>query len=194
MMNFTDALEDVRLAKLQLEFSIRLLSYCELDKMDPQKFDTDHLILLKEENIHFPKGHFSDLDNIIRAASVSVSLAFAASALALDKAYEVAGLKPDPSSEDNSIKLRTLVYMVRCAYAHGIAEPKWKVKGKYRKLFSIELDGETIEIDFPVLDGTNFAYEQIGGHRMWLRILDESLSVLRKINDNNKQTVLNCPC
>lgn len=186
-MNFTDALEDVRLAKLQLEFSIKLLSYCELDKMDPQEFDTDHLILLKEENILFPKGHFSDQDDIIRAASVSVSLAFAASALALDKAYEVAGIKPAPLSEDNLIKLRTLVYMVRCAYAHGIAEPKWKVKDKYRKLFSIELDGETIKIDFRErdLDGKNFAYEQIGGHRMWLRILDESLSVLRKINSKS---------
>jgi hypothetical protein len=56
-------------------------------------------------------GHFSDSDSIIRTAEVAVSLAFGASALALDKAFEVAGMEADPSSDQNVIKLRTLVHM-----------------------------------------------------------------------------------
>jgi hypothetical protein len=56
-------------------------------------------------------GHFSDSDSIIRTAGVAVSLAFGASALALDKAFEVDGMEADPSSDQNVIKLRTLVHM-----------------------------------------------------------------------------------
>ena len=122
-MTLNEALEDIEIAFPQVEFVIKLLSYCELEKIDALEFDTD-TVLLQNGNLGFPTGHFSDPDNIIKAAMVMVSLAFGASALALDKAYEVAEVELDASSDNNVVRLRTLVYMVRCAYAHGIANPK----------------------------------------------------------------------
>ena len=83
-MTLDEALEDVEIAFLQLEFAIKLLMYCELKKIDPSEFDTDAIIRLENGNLQFPTGHFSDLDNIIRSASVSVNLAFGGSALVLD--------------------------------------------------------------------------------------------------------------
>ncbi len=183
-MTLNEALEDVEIAFLQLEFAIKLLSYCELKKIDPSEFDTDHIVRLENGNLKFPAGHFSDLDNIIRAAKVSVSLAFGGSALALDKAYEVAGTKSDPESKDGLIKLRTLVFMVRCAYAHGVADPKWKVQGKYRKKMEVQLAGESIMIDLRELDGQDFNFDYLGGHRNWFRIRDDAISALRIIAVN----------
>lgn len=182
-MTLIEALKDVEIAFLQLEFAIKLLSYCELEKIDPLEFDTDHIVRLKNGNLGFPAGHFSDPDNIIRAASVSVSLAFGGSALVLDKAYEVAGINRDPLSEDGRIKLRTLVYMVRCAYAHGVADPKWEVRGDYRRTMKIELAGGPM-INLTELDGQDFDFDHVGGHRNWFRIRDDAVSVLRAIAVN----------
>ena len=179
IINLSDALEDVRIAILQLEFSIKLLSYCKLEKMDPQEFDTDHMILLEGGDIRLPKGNFSDKDNIVRAAGVYVSLAFGASALVMDKAYEAADINPDPLSNDNWKKIRNLVFMVRCAYAHGIAEPKWKAQGEFKRTISIEVHDQIIKIDLQELDGKTFDFKHLGGHSIWLGILEESLSVLR---------------
>ena len=183
-MTLNEALEDVEIAFLQLEFAIKLLSYCELEKIDPTEFDTDHTVRLENGNLKFPVGHFSDLDNIIRAAKVSVALAFGGSALALDKAYEVAGIEPDPASKDGLIKLRTLVYMVRCAYAHGVADPKWEVQGKYRITMEVELAGEPIMIDLRKLDGQDFDFDHLGGHHNWFGIWHDAISALRIIAVN----------
>ena len=152
--------------------------------MDPQEFDRDLLVVLEKGNILFPTSHFSDKDDIIRAAKVSVSLAFGASALALDKAYEVAGIILDPDSGVNDLKIRTLVFMIRCAYAHGIAEAKWEVRNKFKRTISIEVHGETVEIDLRELNGKTFDYEHLGGYRMWFRILDKSISLLSALNAN----------
>jgi hypothetical protein len=177
-MNLTDALKDIEITFLQLEFAIKLLSYCELGKIVPLDFDTDQTVLLENGNLGFPAGHFSDPDNIIRAANVSVSLAFGASALTLDKAFEVAGIKPEPSSDDMVIKLRTLVYMVRCAYAHGIADPRWDVRGEYQRAITVELDSKLIEFNFASLNGEPFDFDHLGGHHIWFQIRDKAISAL----------------
>ena len=178
-MNLHEALQDVEIAFWQLEFSIKLLTFCELKKLDPSEFDTDHVVKLEEGNLNFPSGHFSDADNIIRAANVSVALAFGASALALDKAFETAEIRPEPESDNNVAQLRTLIYMVRCAYAHGIAEPRWEVRGKYRRAMSVELDGITTLFDLEKLDGKVFDFKHIGGHSNWNRMRDAAIQVLR---------------
>ena len=95
-MALDDALVDVGIAFLQVEFSIKLLSYCELDRIRPAEFDTHQVVLLEQENLAFPTGRFSTQEDIVRAAMVAVSLALAGSALTLDKAWDIAGFRPDP--------------------------------------------------------------------------------------------------
>ena len=46
-----DALVDVGIAFLQVAFSIKLLSYCELDRIRPAEFDTHQVVLLEQENL-----------------------------------------------------------------------------------------------------------------------------------------------
>jgi hypothetical protein len=183
-MTLKEALEDIEIAFLQLEFAIKLLSYCELKKINAPDFDTDHTVILQNGNLEFPTGYFRDPDNIIKAAKVTVSLAFGASAFALDKAYEVAGVPKDPLSDDNAVRLRTLIYMVRCAYAHGIADPKWEVRGAYKRSMTLNLTNEClIKINFGELDGQDFNFEHLGGHGSWFLIRNAAVETLRKAQD-----------
>jgi hypothetical protein len=169
-MSISETLEDVEIGFRQLEFAIRLLSYCELGHVKPSDFDTDHLVMLEGGSLHFPSGHFSTADEMNRAASIAVLLAFSASVLVLDKAFEVAGMKPDPEASDNIVRLRTLVYMLRCTQAHGPADPRWEVRGKYIRTLTVDLDGIAVSLDLAALNGQPFIIDQIGGYQNWYRI------------------------
>jgi hypothetical protein len=166
----TETLNELSIAFQQLEFAVRLLSYCELGFIKPSDFDTDHLTQLPNGNLHFASGQFSDESAINHAASVNVIMAFGTSVLVLDQAFEAFGIIPDPQGSDNVTRLRTLVYMVRCAFAHRIADPRWEVRGKYRQTLSFELFGETVSLDLAALNGAGFDIDMIGGYVGWYEI------------------------
>ena len=180
-MKLTEALQDIEITFLQFEFCIKLLGYCEEEKIDPLVFDTDEVVLLETESLYFPQGRFSTNEDIVKAASVSVSLALGSTALTLDKAWEVAGICPNPDSEDETVKLRTLVYLVRCAYAHGVAEPKWRATRKYRRVLKVELpDGPSITLDLRDLNGQVVDFSVLGGHAIWFDIRDATIATLKR--------------
>lgn len=180
-MKMHEALQDVDIAFDNLEFAIKLLSFCELGKIDPSDFDTDHIVQLEQGSLHFPTGKFGTVDSLVRASSICVLVMAGASALVLDNAFEVAGIKADPETTDKVGLLRTLVYTVRCAYAHGIAEPRWEVRGKYCRTISVDLDGVSIVLDLKALHGRSFDVEQLGGYINWYRIRDAAVAVLSKL-------------
>lgn len=179
-MNISEALQDVEIAFRQFEFAIRLLSYCELGHVKPADFDTDHLVMLEGGSLHFPTRNFSTLDAINRAASVSVLLAFSGSVLVLDKAFEVVGVKADPEASDNIVRLRTLVYMLRCAQAHGPADPRWEARGRYARTLSVDLDAVAVSLDLAALNAQPFVIDQIGGYGNWYRILHIAMRMLKQ--------------
>jgi hypothetical protein len=165
-----EALEDIEIPFRQLEFAIKLLSFCGLRNINPKDFDTDHVLSLEGGNLNFPLGQFSDQDSLNRAASISVLLAFSASVLVLDKGFEVIGIAPNPEATDNVGKLRALIYMVRCAQAHGIADPHWEVRGKFARSMTVDLAGAQILLDQAALHGRRFHIDQLGGYENWYRI------------------------
>jgi hypothetical protein len=178
-MSIKEALEDAEIAFRQLEFSIKLLSFCEMGNINPSAFDTHHLIALKGGNISLPPGNFSDQDSLVRAANIGVVITFGASVLALDQAFEAAGIKPDPASTADTVRLRTLVYMVRCAHAHAFAAPAWEVRGTYRRSLAVNLGTRSITVDLPTLHGQPFDIDQhLGGYPAWYLIRDEAVAAL----------------
>ncbi|MEY9590994.1 hypothetical protein ABIA06_003285 [Bradyrhizobium yuanmingense] len=168
----TEILQELAIANRNFEFAIRLLSYCELGNIKPSDFDTDHLTQLPNGSLHFPSGRFADQDSIEGAANVNVLVAFGASVLALDQAFESFGPKPDIESNDNIVRLRTLVYMMRCAYAHRIADPRWEVRAKYRRTLVVMLKSFEIKLDLAPLDQAAFDIDAIGGYLGWYEIHD----------------------
>jgi hypothetical protein len=170
-MEIHEALEDIEIAFRHLEFTIKLLSFCELGNINPKDFDTDHIVMLEGGNLNFPVGQFSDADSLIREASIAVLLAFSASVLTLDKGFEVIGIKPDPEAIDNVGRLRALIYMLRCAQAHGIADPRWEARGKFARTITVDLDGGPMPpLDLQALNGERFHIDQLGGYQNWYRI------------------------
>lgn len=165
-----EAIEDVEIGFRQLEFAIKLLSYIELGKINPADFDTDHLVQLGSGDLHFPSINFQSQDALVRAASINVIMAFSTTTLVLDQAFEALGMKHDFQATDYAGKLRLLVYMVRCAYAHGIAYPRWNVTNKKAGLLTVTIEGQTITLDLPRLHGQVFDVSQIGGYENWYRI------------------------
>src|SRR5947209_19216585 len=113
-----EALEDVEIGFRQLEFTIKLLSFCELQHIKPSDFDTDHLVLLEGGSLRFPTGKFSTEESIIKAAGTGVLNAFSVSVLDLDNAFEVAGVKGDPHAHDGLGRHRILIYMRRYVALH----------------------------------------------------------------------------
>lgn len=178
-MAIREALEDVEIGFRQLEFAIKLLSFCELEKIDPAAFDTEHLVQLPEGNLKFPSGPFSTHDDLNRAASIAVVLAFSGSILVLDQAFDAAEMKPNPDAADNIGQLRVLIHMVRCAHAHRIADPHWEVRGKYARTLSVNVDGITISLDLRPLHGQAFDIDRhLGGYVNWYRIRNAVVQAL----------------
>ncbi|CAD6871721.1 hypothetical protein [Methylomonas fluvii] len=177
----TEALVDVNNAFRYLEFAIRLMCYCESGHLELKDFDADVSILFERENVGFPSGSFSDIEAVITPAQALVGMAFGASAMVLDAAFEVAGFKNNPNSRQPNDELRTLVYMVRCAFAHNPALPLWEVRGaQYARMISIKVSGTVIEIDLSSLHGLPFEYDHIGGFASWLRIRAASEVLIRQ--------------
>ena len=173
------AIKDIDHAFSQLEFAIRIMCYCELNHLDKEKFDNDILIELPNENMHFQNGSFKNQESIVIASQMLVGTAFGVSAIILDAGYDAANIKKNIKSRDSYSDLRVLVYMVRCAFAHNMADPKWDARGiDFARQFNLNLDHST-QIDLTNLNGHSFEYEHIGGFTQWFKIKD---AVVRSLN------------
>ena len=145
-----------------------------------KEFDTDITLLLPRENVGFAPGSFSTQDSIVPPAQAMVSMAFGASAMVLEAAFGAASKKRKPSSRDPADELQTLIYMVRCAFAHNPAMPIWEARGKdYERNLRLELEREAVSIDLVALNGKPFDYEHIGGLANWFKVRAAAEALLR---------------
>jgi hypothetical protein len=174
------ALADVDHAFRHLEFAIKLMCYAEADHIDRSKFDTDVTLLLERENVGFRANTFDTLESVVLAAQANVGVSFGVSAIVLDAALEVAGIARKPESNTPNDLLRTIVFMIRSAFAHNPAMPVWVVRGPYLRSLELELEGEAVSVSLRQLHGEVFQYCHIGGLANWFRI---RRAVERVLND-----------
>ncbi len=100
-------------------------------------------------------------------------------AIAIDSALDEAfGDKPDKYSDKDIDSLRAIVYMIRCAFAHNPLNPKWVIKSKYRRVFSIKEIG--LKVDLTDLDDIPVHPDHHGGWEGFNKILLFSLKILRE--------------
>ncbi len=67
-------------------------------------------------------------------------MCFGVTAITLNRALEDARIKSNPNDQSEKGCLRTLIYMIRYAFAHNMIEPRWKVKRKYMKKIELNLN------------------------------------------------------
>jgi len=173
------AFNDVEHAFRLLEFSIRVLNYFELEKVNLDLFGQDTTILLNDGNVTFNDGYFSSGEKTKLAAKTAVGVHFGTSAIVLNFLFETTDRKRDPGSDDEFYLLWTLIYAVRNVFAHGMANPIWVVKGPYQREIEVSIAGRKTAIDLAALNGHEFDYAQIGGVANWINIKDRILAIVR---------------
>ncbi len=173
------ALLDVEQAFKQLEFAIKLMCYCERGDLNRERFDSHVIILLGEENVAFPDGGFQSDQEVVTASQINVGICFGVSAIVLDAAFEAAKIKPNPNSRDPKDELRTLVYMVRCAFAHNLAKPCWEARRNFARNIQLNLGENVLSIDMVALHENAFEYSHIGGFANWYTIRDKAVGVIK---------------
>jgi hypothetical protein len=174
-----ELLENIEQAFLQLAFAIKLLAFLDLKKIDKNEFDID-LILGKHGEIAYGHGTFNTYDDLINAAHNNFNLTLGFTAITLETSLQTAGISNNPSDQSPNGMLRTLIYMIRNAYAHDLMHPKWEVKGQYRKQLIIELQNETVELDLSEKHGQPFDVKDIGGHETYFQIKEKICQLIEE--------------
>lgn len=77
----------------------------------------------------------------------------------------------NPENSTGLGALRAILYQIRNAFAHDPADPRWSVKGKYRRFYRTELRHLTIECDFDLLSGQKVVPMHYGGLEGFLSMM-----------------------
>ncbi len=145
-----------------VEFAWKLLAYGEAGEIDLDKLDID--IVFQDDNgrpfFVPPARIFSDPHDLVHALHNNLTIAFGAAAITLHRSIEEAGHRvPKGEFASEEEQCIALVYQVRNAFAHDIAEPRWEMRNQvFRREYNIA--GKTF--DFRELNGHVFRYEDFG--------------------------------
>lgn len=151
----------------QLAFAWKLYNYGLNGSIDPVELDAE--VTFQEDGIVFvvPKA-LEHPEDLRIALENNLTIAFGAAAITLNRVREEIGLKlPDPIESENDHCV-ALIYQIRNAFAHDIAEPKWEIRERYRRAY--EFGG--MQFDLSALHGEVFRYEHIGGPDKFYAVKD----------------------
>lgn len=141
-----------------IEFAWKLLVYGENGGIELENFDID--IVFQDDNgrpfFTPPARIFNNSDDLIIALKNNLTIAFGAAAITLNRSVEEAGHKvPRGEFESEVEQCIALVYQVRNAFAHDIAQPKWEIRNP---VFLREYIFGGISCDLRELNGQPFDY------------------------------------
>jgi hypothetical protein len=166
----SEIIDHINQAFLQLEFSIKLLTYAELREIDKEEFDTD--LLIGQGDLSFSHSTFDTYEDLMLAAHNNFNITVGFTAIVLDSSFNSVGILPNPNDRSPEGALRALIYMIRCAYAHNMMYPKWEVKGPYAQILEVPLRNEILKLDLTQKHGAPFDMQDIGGYKNYFNIKD----------------------
>ncbi len=145
----------------QLHFVWKLYNYALEGNINREELDRE--ITFKSEDgrqiFVLPGRIFESHDDFILAFENNLSITFGAATITLNRSrYEAGHDLPNPIESENE-QCIAFVYQLRCAFAHDISEPNWKIKGRFKRKYRFG----GMEFDLTNLDGERFAYCHIVG-------------------------------
>ena len=149
----------------QLAFAWKLYNYGLDGKINVEELDSDVTWIEGDMVFVVPKA-LSGHEDLRVALENNLTIAFGAAAITLNRTREELKISlPDPisTSQDQCV---AIIYQIRNAFAHDIAEPKWKIKPRYQREYVF--DG--VDVDLTNSDGKDFTYESLGGPDVLFRI------------------------
>lgn len=160
-------------ALFSLEFAIKVMNYVALGKIQKEDLDRDMLILLPGGNLSFGQSTFHTYDDLVHASENLYSQALAVSAVAMEVALQGAGIPNNPDDRSDRGQVRSLVYMIRSAFAHDLQVPTWNVRGPYAQQMRVRLGGHDLHVDMRTLDGQPLSLEHFGGPLVFWDLMHE---------------------
>lgn len=145
-----------------VDFAWKLLVYGEAGEIDLEKLDIE-IVFQDDDGRPFyvpPARIFPDQDDLIRALHNNLTIAFGAAAITLYRSIEEAGhAVPRGEIVSEEEQCIALVYQVRNAFAHDIAEPRWEIRNP---VFEREYTIAEKTFDLRGMNGQDFRYEDFG--------------------------------
>ncbi|CAG1000431.1 hypothetical protein MTYP_02836 [Methylophilaceae bacterium] len=160
-MNYIDT------AFKQLSFAWKLYNYAleghinfdELDK--PLTFKEDKSILVLPDKI------FASPTELLVALENNLTIVFGAAAITLNRCREESGVSLANPIQTEIDHFTGVVYQIRNAFAHDIAEPRWNItNSRFARIYKF---GD-IKIDLSNVNQKTFKYSHIGGVEVFFRI------------------------
>lgn len=144
-----------------VEFAWKLLLYGESGGIDLERLDVPITFQDNNGRPFFvpPDRIFHNSDDLLNALHNNLTIAFGAAAITLNRAIEEAGYKrPNGIFQSEEEQCIALVYQVRNAFAHDIAEPRWEIRNQaFARKYLV--GGKTF--DLRELHGRPFRYEDL---------------------------------
>lgn len=162
----------------QLDFAVKLLNFIEKGKLDRAELDVPVEVALSGGKARVDDKIFRDQEDLLKAARHNVNINAGMAAIALDSVYEQANVPPDPRRMEPAEDLRSLVRMIRSAFAKDLIAPKWEVRGRFVRAYRLQLGNVPEEIDLSARDQTPFEFHDIGGLRALVAMKNEVKKVL----------------
>ena len=145
-----------------LEFAWKLLVYGEAGEIDLEKLDVE-IVFKDDAGRPFfvpPARIFADPGDLILALRNNLTIAFGAAAITLHRSIEEVGYRvPKREITSEEEQCIALVYQVRNAFAHDIAEPRWEMRNQ---IFEREYTIAEETFDLRGLNGKKFRYDDFG--------------------------------
>jgi hypothetical protein len=144
----------------QLAFAIKLMQAAEDGQVSLESIDRPLTITEGTSIWALPDRVLDSSDDLILACQNFVTIAYGAAAITLNRCREEAGVVLPESISSECDQWVALVYQIRNAFAHDIAEPRWQItKPRYGREYRVG----TVHADLTNRDGEVFDYHHVGG-------------------------------
>ncbi len=143
----------------QLAFALKLWNYAENGKINLDELDIPLIVEEGKGFLALPERIFDTHDDFLNAIQNNITIAFGAAAITLNRSREEAGYSLTDPIQSETEQFIAAAYQLRNAFAHDIAEPRWKINQRFRRIY--EFGG--IRIDLSNVHEKVFEYADIGG-------------------------------
>lgn len=144
----------------QLAFAWKLYNYAldgkiNLDELDkPLTFQEGRMVFVLPDKV------LETPDDLIIALQNNLTITFGAAAITLNRCREEAGLQLANPIKTELDQFAGLIYQIRNAFAHDIAEPRWNITNPR---FARRYEFGGIRVDLTTVGSKIFEYQDIGG-------------------------------
>lgn len=162
----------------QFDFAIKFVSFVSRRKVELSELDTTAEVHIGGENVRVEGSTFRDYDDLVSAAHRNFMITMGMTATALESAFTGANIPADPRRLDPAADLRSLVWMICCAFRQDPMAPTWEIRTRFARVFNLRLDGVPPDVDLRTKDKSEFKVEDIGGVKGLIAIKNEVKRIL----------------